>query len=250
MKTPGKTIRGFTLIELLVVIAIIAILAAILFPVFAKAREKARQTVCLSNMKQIGLGLMMYTEDYDETYPPYGNNNGVYHFVDAAAGIGTTPAGTVIPNFLGSLTPYTKNWQIYACPDLAPYKGDPPYKDNSTGYYGNSVVMSRTMAVIPNPSEIVYIQEGGDLRSTAYYRPNQQGVSASGALEYLNWHSRGYYGPNEVYDVVHNGGGNLCYVDGHAKWKNNLQIRSGDFGLVPSTDDNYTSYKAVYTAAF
>ncbi|MGC4047413.1 MAG: prepilin-type N-terminal cleavage/methylation domain-containing protein, partial [Armatimonas sp.] len=64
-----NTRRAFTLIELLVVIAIIAILAAILFPVFAQAREKARQTSCLSNTKQIGTGLMMYTQDYDETYP-------------------------------------------------------------------------------------------------------------------------------------------------------------------------------------
>ena len=64
--------RGFTLIELLVVIAIIAILAAILFPVFARAREQARRSVCLSNMKQIGLGLGMYMQDYDQTFPPGG----------------------------------------------------------------------------------------------------------------------------------------------------------------------------------
>src|SRR5687768_4984553 len=63
--------RGFTLIELLVVIAIIAILAAILFPVFAQAREKARQTACLSNCKQMGTGAMLYAQDYDEIMPPW-----------------------------------------------------------------------------------------------------------------------------------------------------------------------------------
>src|SRR5437762_2167194 len=66
--------RGFTLIELLVVIAIIAILAAILFPVFARAREKARQTSCLSNLKQIDIGFLMYVQDYDEQFPPWTAN--------------------------------------------------------------------------------------------------------------------------------------------------------------------------------
>lgn len=100
-----KSVRsGFTLIELLVVIAIIAILAAILFPVFAQAREKARQTSCLSNIKQIGLATYMYVQDYDETFPME------LYFGSAAGG-----QPCVMPSYI-SLMPYEKNANIYQCP--------------------------------------------------------------------------------------------------------------------------------------
>jgi prepilin-type N-terminal cleavage/methylation domain-containing protein len=95
-----RSYRAFTLIELLVVIAIIAILAAILFPVFAKAREKARQTSCLSNEKQIGLAIMQYTQDFDESLFNRDMGNGA-------------------PGSWGwryCIQPYTKNYQIMACP--------------------------------------------------------------------------------------------------------------------------------------
>jgi prepilin-type N-terminal cleavage/methylation domain-containing protein/prepilin-type processing-associated H-X9-DG protein len=97
--------RVFTLIELLVVIAIIAILAAILFPVFAQARDKARQTSCLSNLKQIGLGMMMYTQDYDETYP--------YAFAYTPPINGGNQFN--IP-YDAQLIPYVKNDRIFTCP--------------------------------------------------------------------------------------------------------------------------------------
>jgi prepilin-type N-terminal cleavage/methylation domain-containing protein len=111
-----KTRKGFTLIELLVVIAIIAILAAILFPVFAQARDKARQTVCLSNEKQIGLAAMMYMEDYDEMWVPYSygvSGPGLNSF-----GFG---AGNALIYWVKGLDPYTKNRDVFLCPNEFTY---------------------------------------------------------------------------------------------------------------------------------
>src|SRR4051812_10286125 len=103
--------RGFTLIELLVVIAIIAILAAILFPVFAQAREKARAATCLSNMKQLSLGIHMYAQDYDEAMP--------YNYAydgEITGGACAQKAPAVLRWWHDFVKPYVKNTQVYICP--------------------------------------------------------------------------------------------------------------------------------------
>jgi prepilin-type N-terminal cleavage/methylation domain-containing protein/prepilin-type processing-associated H-X9-DG protein len=139
--------RGFTLIELLVVIAIIAILAAILFPVFAQAREKARQTACLSNQKQIGLAVQQYVQDNDGVFPHAVAGGGApagvtASYTDINSKGGT---GTYTEHIFQQLHPYTKNWSIYLCPsDASPFpafnaagnqngSGAPP-ADSSYGY--------------------------------------------------------------------------------------------------------------------
>ncbi|HEX8236528.1 MAG TPA: DUF1559 domain-containing protein [Abditibacteriaceae bacterium] len=108
-----QSLKGFTLIELLVVIAIIAILAAILFPVFARARENARRASCQSNLKQIGLGLMQYTQDYDESYLPK---------------FGTGP-GQNNTAWSTTLQPYLKSIQIFRCPSGVERVNPPSYSD-------------------------------------------------------------------------------------------------------------------------
>lgn len=113
MSSKKREACGFTLIELLVVIAIIAILAAILFPVFAQAREKARQTACLSNMRQMGMGVQMYAQDYDEDLP-----------------LAATATDTGFLNWHNLVDPYVKNQQIWICPSA-----NAPIRD----IYGNPV---------------------------------------------------------------------------------------------------------------
>ena len=114
--------RGFTLIELLVVIAIIAILAAILFPVFARARENARRASCQSNLKQIGLGMVQYSQDYDEVLVAYGYGSTPYTTADPANGI---------YHWMDAINPYVKSEQIFDCPSMG--KGDQNYLYGGTG---------------------------------------------------------------------------------------------------------------------
>ncbi len=234
---------GFTLIELLVVIAIIAILAAILFPVFARARAKAQQNNCLSNVKQLGLGVMMYVSDYDSRFP--------YAWSSVAP----------TPMWSGSVYPYVKNLQIFACPSTSatapavsgppnPWGGNVPwvyptdYRFNPClgalgaggGCYmfpGNTNHCGRGDAWGPgvplkqdeliNPAGMIMIYESTDPGASYASNPDR-GVNCyfSGGDPYIvyptnpNSYSPYYMSPR--CSDRHNEGSNVAYTDGHAKW--------------------------------
>ena len=212
--------HAFTLIELLVVIAIIAILASILFPVFAQAREKARQTGCSSNLKQIGIAIRMYAQDYDETFP---------HNCDEPRPNGAlkkTPVeGTCWAGWISNvLIPYEKNAQIYKCPSLSttvsfnnwrlPDKaGSYCYNYRSLGgawgATGNQTVQPVvTEAAIPEVSNLAMMWDSANSWADCGY------MSGCG----INARDLDYYRKKQfTLTSWHNGQNNYLFADGHVK---------------------------------
>ncbi|HEY3330940.1 MAG TPA: DUF1559 domain-containing protein [Capsulimonadaceae bacterium] len=258
--------KGFTLIELLVVIAIIAILAAVLFPVFATAREKARQTSCASNLKQLGLGVMQYVQDYDETYP-VGMNG------DSGRG------------WAGQIYPYVKTTAVYTCPSGIPTASS-QYKDISyaynalisvtSGLYGAGVIgIKGVQSKFTAPAKTVFLFEIQDNSGVAWNAPMEiAGTVPSGnfspssyGIQYAYYSFTAYAtglfsnsaaDPNAAPTICsqlasctagpsggggvffnetgrHSDGSNFLLADGHVKWLKGTQVSAGTTAATSKT---------------
>ncbi len=250
--------NAFTLIELLVVIAIIAILASILFPVFARARENARRASCQSNLKQIGLGIMQYTQDYDEAMPQAAQRDNPYF------------------GWAQVIQPYIKSYQLFQCPS-EPTNGVLPVhayypSGDQTDYFlngligdlpGNDYLTGVKITKIQNPSLGIIVGDqnpladagGGHLAGeqryalTAYYSSvsSSNGAYCSGIIGDV---ASGGYGCEDAATldrkgaaIRHLGGANYLFADGHVKFQRLTQIYgAGTPGSVSGQSPTFNLY--------
>jgi len=193
--------RGFTLIELLVVIAIIAILAAILFPVFAKAREKARQTSCLSNTRQLGVASLAYAQDYDEVLPT------------GERTVDGDDVGLRVPSWWYDLVePYTKNQQIIICPSYK--QGNDP--DNKLGYGINCCFMCPHWCSNDDWVALPQIVRPAEL---PLYADSSFWLGCCWTIAWANvCEAMCDETVRLPSNTRHNEGSNIAFCDGHSKW--------------------------------
>lgn len=225
MRAFGGRQDGFTLIELWVVIAIIAILAAILFPVFARAREKAIQSSCLSNVKQLGTATQMYAQDYDETLPfcrmdLAGTVTGTYaarHFYEDP----DREMGWMV--YAGQIMPYAKNDQLFKCPSNKRvwigygWNIECGYRNHFSGRTG-PMYEGVMLSDFNRPAEFVMLADCNDRGgfSTVYWN----GL----------WTNPDHHVYDDAWPATHNDGVNVAYVDGHAKWQTRNAFMAVEYG--------------------
>lgn len=255
--------RGFTLIELLVVIAVIAILAAILFPVFAQAREKARSITCISNLKQLGSATMMYVQDFDETFPMafgYGINQGGWTsgFTRPVPPDTFADADVWRCSYSNAVQPYIKNYGVYTCPSSTVQNGgyaalNPVVK---VSYSYNGLLQSYPLAGVAGPAGLIMLHSGrgrsyrlnGDVTQpalacsnssdlTCVYKPAANGICQTG-----NGSSSGWF-PSLGGMAEHGRGQNVAYADGHAKFRA-LSLNTIDPATTNANTDPWRSYDA------
>jgi prepilin-type N-terminal cleavage/methylation domain-containing protein/prepilin-type processing-associated H-X9-DG protein len=227
--------RGFTLIELLVVIAIIAILAAILFPVFAKAREKGRQASCESNLKQIGIAVLSYTQDYDETLPSCSFN--------ACGNDPWTIWPTTQPGasgwealFEGPIQPYIKNDQVLICPSASGgLWGVSGYGYNQY-IYDHDYNVSTLAALSNAPAGVAKISVACDTYASGVYMDWDTSDGSTDGMARLR------YGNDSTFVARHIGGGNVLYADGHVKVLQQQMVQNVNGTQMPVVNPNDNSF--------
>jgi prepilin-type N-terminal cleavage/methylation domain-containing protein len=216
--------RGFTLIELLVVIAIIAILAAILFPVFAQAREKARQSACLSNCKQIALAFQMYQQDYDGSYtwqgPRLGDDNADFMAPGAK------------PTWGAGLAPYIKSLKIYICPSARPspfgkqFAWGPATDVSASSYFMNGCFNAIPESLVDQPADKIMGSCWAYITKTPFTRPGNADVRWIWGAEYTG--KPGYWANHMNYL------GRNCFMgDGHARYYQEDRLVRAQFAVGP-----------------